>query len=81
MQPSEQQALGMFVNDYIAEHLETTLMEGVGDVYDGIIFETEQGYSIEFALNQDLDEASANAIADAVFEMFEDCTIEVSGDS
>ena len=80
MKPSEEQAFGMFVNDYISENIVTYIHEGIEDVYDGITFETDQGYSIEFALAQDLDDTTADAIVEAVFQMFENCVIEVSGD-
>ena len=77
---SEQNLLGLLVNNHIKENLYTELQEGVGDIFTGTIFETELGHSIEFALNQDLDDTSADSIVEEVFKYFKDCDVEVSGD-
>lgn len=81
MQPSEEQAFARAVNDLLPEHAQSTLVEGVGDVLTGLIYETQQGHSIEFALTDDISDDLAEAVVDLVSSFCEDCTVEVSGDS
>ena len=56
------------------------LLEDEDDIFEGLVYETEQGHSIEFPLTKDLEESKVEQICDTLAEFVEDFTIEASGD-
>ena len=56
------------------------LLEDEDDIFEGLVYETEQGHSIEFPLTKDLEESKVEQIYDTLAEFVEDFTIEASGD-
>jgi hypothetical protein len=56
------------------------LLEEDEDIFEGLVYETEQGHSIEFPLSKDLDENKVEQICDILGEYIEDFTVEASGD-
>ena len=51
------------------------------DIFEGLIFETEEGHSIEFPLTVDLKDHKVDQICNLLSEYIENFTVEASGDN
>jgi len=75
----QEKIISLVVNEYVDSEL--PLLEGEEDIFEGLIFETEEGHSIEFPLTVDLVDHKVEQICNLLSEYIENFTVEASGDN
>ena len=74
----QEKIISLVVNEYVDSELPLLEEE---DVFEGLIFETEEGHSIEFPLTVDLKDHKVEQICSLLSEYIENFTVEASGDN
>ena len=74
----QEKIISLVVNEYVDSELPLLEEE---DVFEGLIFETEEGHSIEFPLTVDLKDHKVEQICNQLSEYIENFTVEASGDN
>ena len=74
----QEKIISLAVNEYVDSELPLLEEE---DVFEGLIFETEEGHSIEFPLTVDLKDHKVDQICNLLSEYIENFTVEASGDN
>ena len=75
----QEKFISLAVNEYVDSEL--PLLESEEDIFEGLIFETEEGHSIEFPLTVDLKDHKVDQICNLLSEYIENFTVEASGDN
>jgi hypothetical protein len=73
----QEKIISLAVNEYVDNEL--SLLEGEEDIFEGLVFETEEGHSIEFPLTEDLKDHKVEQICSLLSEYIENFTVEASG--
>ena len=74
----QEKIISLVVNEYVDSELPLLEEE---DIFEGLIFETEEGHSIEFPLTVDLKDHKVDQICNLLSEYIENFTVEASGDN
>ena len=74
----QEKIISLVVNEYVDSELPLLEEE---DIFEGLIFETEEGHSIEFPLTVDLVDHKVEQICNLLSEYIENFTVEASGDN
>ena len=74
----QEKIISLVVNEYVDSELPLLEEE---DIFEGLIFETEEGHSIEFPLTVDLKDHKVEQICSLLSEYIENFTVEASGDN
>ena len=74
----QEKIISLVVNEYVDSELPLLEEE---DIFEGLIFETEEGHSIEFPLTVDLKDHKVEQICNLLSEYIENFTVEASGDN
>ena len=74
----QEKIISLVVNEYVDSELPLLEEE---DVFEGLIFETEEGHSIEFPLTVDLKDHKVEQICNLLSEYIENFTVEASGNN
>ena len=72
----QEKIISLVVNEYVDSELPLLEEE---DIFEGLIFETEEGHSIEFPLTVDLKDHKVEQICNLLSEYIENFTVEASG--
>jgi len=75
----QEKIISLAINEYVDSEL--SLLEGEEDIFEGLVFETEEGHSIEFPLTVDLKDHKVEQICNLLSEYIEDFTVEASGNN
>ena len=75
----QEKIISLAINEYVDSEL--SLLEGEEDIFEGLVFETEEGHSIEFPLTVDLKDHKVEQICNLLSEYIENFTVEASGDN
>ena len=74
----EEKIISLIINECITN--EFPLLEEEG-IFEGLLFETEEGHSIEFPLTVDLKDHKVEQICNLLSEYIENFTVEASGNN
>ena len=74
----QEKIISLVVNEYVDSELPLLEEE---DIFEGLIFETEEGHSIEFPLTVDLKDHKVEQNCNLLSEYIENFTVEASGDN
>ena len=74
----QEKIISLVVNEYVDSELPLLEEE---DIFEGLIFETEEGHSIEFPLTVDLKDHKVDQICNLLSEYIENFTVEASGNN
>ena len=74
----EEKITSLIINEYVDSEL--PLIEDE-DIFEGLVFETEEGHSIEFPLTVDLKDHKVDQICNLLSEYIENFTVEASGNN
>jgi hypothetical protein len=74
----EEKIISLIINECITN--EFPLLEEEG-IFEGLLFETEEGHSIEFPLTVDLKDYKVEQICNRLSEYIENFTVEASGNN
>ena len=74
----EEKIISLIINECITN--EFPLLEEEG-IFEGLVFETEEGHSIEFPLTIDLNDHKVEQICNRLSEYIENFTVEASGNN
>ena len=74
----EEKIISLIINECITN--EFPLLEEEG-IFEGLVFETEEGHSIEFPLTVDLKDHKVEQICNLLSEYIENFTVEASGNN
>ena len=74
----EEKIISLIINEYVDSELPLLEEEGI---FEGLVFETEEGHSIEFPLTVDLKDHKVEQICNLLSEYIEDFTVEASGNN
>jgi len=75
----QEKIISLAVNEYVDNEL--SLLEDEEDIFEGLVFETEEGHSIEFPLTVDLKNHKVEQICNLLSEYIENFTVEASGNN